>query len=376
MKKGNFIQLLEQPNLAMAESVVGLQSVVTEYPYFQSAQMLLTKAFHQSENLNFEASLRKTAAYAANRTVLHSLLFDEIQVLTNVEPIAEKVESSVSEESLKPLIITPTIAEQTDDQFHDEVSSLKGINLIIAPSEPIIQQEDNPIIPEIDTSINNDSVSDFRVEDEPTKDTLIEEPQLISPLVEETIIHEKVLSTDKFSVDLSAVEKSKEEVDLTDKLENQILASAISNSVLLGVSNELPDLDEIKPRIKIKPRPKVLATAKKTFNTKETHSFSDWINHFGNAEEKEEKWAPEIQSEELYAPTKDSKTEFYSPAKMAKLSIQDNNDLVTETLANIYADQGNFEKAISSFEKLQLKYPEKSSYFAGRIKEIKKQINL
>ena len=69
------------------------------------------------------------------------------------------------------------------------------------------------------------------------------------------------------------------------------------------------------------------------------------------------------------------KTEFFSATKMARLSVQEDDDLVTETLANIYADQENYDKAIKAFEKLQLKYPEKSVYFAGRIKEIQNQIN-
>ena len=70
-----------------------------------------------------------------------------------------------------------------------------------------------------------------------------------------------------------------------------------------------------------------------------------------------------------------AKQEFYSASKMAKLSVQEDDDLVTETLANIYAEQGNEEKAIKAFEKLQLKYPEKKVYFAGRIKEIENQLN-
>lgn len=51
-------------------------------------------------------------------------------------------------------------------------------------------------------------------------------------------------------------------------------------------------------------------------------------------------------------------------------SDTESDDLITETLANIYLQQKNYEKALDAFQKLSLKYPEKSIYFASRIKEI------
>jgi len=51
------------------------------------------------------------------------------------------------------------------------------------------------------------------------------------------------------------------------------------------------------------------------------------------------------------------------------------DDLVTETLAMIYSQQGYYKKAIQIFEKLSLKYPEKSTYFAGHIEKIKNLMN-
>jgi len=49
----------------------------------------------------------------------------------------------------------------------------------------------------------------------------------------------------------------------------------------------------------------------------------------------------------------------------------DSMDFVTETLAAIYADQGYYDKAIEVYAKLILLYPEKSTYFATLVNEIK-----
>ena len=53
------------------------------------------------------------------------------------------------------------------------------------------------------------------------------------------------------------------------------------------------------------------------------------------------------------------------------LNKDDNSYLMTETLARVYLEQKKYLKAIQAYQILILKYPEKSSFFADRISDIK-----
>ncbi|HWZ03312.1 MAG TPA: hypothetical protein VNX40_06835, partial [Mucilaginibacter sp.] len=59
----------------------------------------------------------------------------------------------------------------------------------------------------------------------------------------------------------------------------------------------------------------------------------------------------------------------------AKKSSEDRDELVTETLAAIYTDQMLYHKAIASYKKLMLRFPEKSRYFADKIEQLEKKTN-
>jgi tetratricopeptide (TPR) repeat protein len=113
------------------------------------------------------------------------------------------------------------------------------------------------------------------------------------------------------------------------------------------------------------------------FEKEEEYSFSEWL---ALSKVKKIDRTPKPSTKQLIdnfidkkvSISKPKKTTFFKPVDVAKESLVENNDLVTPTLAKVYLEQGHYDKAISAYEKLCLKYPEKNSLFANQIKLINK----
>lgn len=84
-----------------------------------------------------------------------------------------------------------------------------------------------------------------------------------------------------------------------------------------------------------------------------------------------------IKDEPSIERQKISKSELPSQQEdLASKALKGVEAFETETLAQLMVMQGKHKKAINIYKKLSLKFPEKSTYFAGRIEEVKSKKNV
>jgi len=122
-----------------------------------------------------------------------------------------------------------------------------------------------------------------------------------------------------------------------------------------------------------------------SFENNEKHSFSEWLQltQFAPIDRTEDEIIEVIEDEkskkfdlidkfiETNPKISPAKENTSAPSNIAK-STEEPTHLMTETLAKIYLEQKKYQRAIQAYEILILKYPEKSSFFADRIENIKK----
>ena len=200
------------------------------------------------------------------------------------------------------------------------------------------------------------------------------------------------------------------DIELVDVEDISVRHSVVIDNALRAQIKESepildPDLFEAKPLektqeiLEVEPSEIMKETAEKTLNVgqplefdkSEMHSFSEWlkITSFKPIIRKEENASTEI--EEQGGSNEDQLKKFdlidkfiesnpkISPVRqdapkqnIAKERTMPPDTLMTETLARIYVEQKNYQKAIQAYKILSLKYPEKSGFFADQIQALKK----
>ena len=110
-------------------------------------------------------------------------------------------------------------------------------------------------------------------------------------------------------------------------------------------------------------------------------SFSEWLNHFKvrNEKAREEETDQRAlktmwQKEKLVAALEEENEEIPENVfEMAVNSIAWEDDLASESLADIYVKQGKYDSALDMYKKLSLRNPQKSAYFARKIDAVLKE---
>lgn len=164
--------------------------------------------------------------------------------------------------------------------------------------------------------------------------------------------------------------------------EPEIISNKEPSTVSIEVHAEQPVLEQIDAY------PERIHADQTTVNKQENKidvpvlmmPFSAWLKQFGETNRpREATYSIEENGREAlirkFIETepqigKPQKASFYSAVEMARKSIEERDDIISETLAAVYAQQGDVTRAKRIYQKLCLVYPEKRSYFAALIKKL------
>ena len=124
------------------------------------------------------------------------------------------------------------------------------------------------------------------------------------------------------------------------------------------------------------------------FTKEDSHSFSEWLKlttakpivreetkNLSNSKKPNSDLINKfIQENPKLKPYK-STVKYDNEENLANQITYTSEALMTETLAKVYLQQNNYQKALQAYKILSLKYPEKSGFFADQIRAINKYIN-
>jgi hypothetical protein len=360
MERESLIKYLKNPENLDYETVGFVTGLTNQYPYFQTAHLLTVKNLYLINSEDFVSKLNLAAAYITDRRILYELIHP---LHLREDSILER---DISETGRTGKKYKGTLKENINDTISSQLMEINKSS-----------QEDMELVPEISIDVRKEYGEGIELDDIvfslSSSEILVIEPKVeISKDLEIEIEEDYFAETDvKDESGLLEVDETAEDTDYKDNYTEDV-----RDSTEVMTENKLTDYDEAQFEIvdeeDNKGLQKEAPTAGKVVTTDNEESFS-LIKHTG--EEKENANAELIDRFISGEPKIIPDEGKISSEDISADSIRENEEYITDTLAKIYVKQGYYSKAIFAYEKLILKYPEKSGYFAGQINEIKKIIN-
>lgn len=315
MEKSQFTNLLKHYSGSSQEEAQAVNALVAHYPYSQLLEALAARVSKDHQLPNQQLVLQRAAVYATDRSVLK-------EIMTAVTEAKQEHESNQSPGQHENLVTThePAITTASTDYADEVIHDLEKLQELKHNFEALFDQ-DGVALPVAAKPLQS-----------------IPQPEKKK---EEAAGNEKKLSKKERIVQLAKeLEKKNEPTPSTEQ------------EPVKKKSKKSAELDPIVKEIK-STRKKVQPESEKTKEQIEI------IDQF-------------IKTKPQLAPaTPTASIENQDLASTLK-SGEFGDHIVSETLAEILIRQGKKDKAIEVYKKLIWKFPQKKTYFAAQIEDLRK----
>ncbi len=375
MNRETFSKLVADPSVVADENGAELNAFAERYPWCQTGHLLLCVLEHRQQTPTFNERLKRAAVHTVNREVLFNLL-----MRPSLEATVKAFEGSVADEERAP--------EEAEDATSAEsfeatpvAQEKTSTDLEPSSAEPTNLPQERPEASEVEQPVEESPEPRMRAAD-------------LDDLQREIVL-EAISSTIKKEVD-EAKEEHEEERDLAkargaqtevpDKEVDELTGTHL-DEVSTEKEEEVVQAENIAPNSQTEqaedhaqrsPYANWLLAHTKRASHEPASNAQKGEPTSAEAEEAPEKVDPKtkqlsiidrfIQTDPKITP---GKADLFSTENLAKMSLVEDEEFVTETMAMIYARQGNVKKALKAYKLLSLKYPEKSIYFANQIKKLR-----